>query len=151
MAHLTIGQLAKFTKVSADTIRFYEKLRLLAPAERSRSGYRLYGGEGVARLSFIRRAKQLGFSLSEIKKLLSLSARRGASCNELLAVTNAKIGELKSQISDLTRMRRLLTRLAKSCPGGNVSVHECPILDFVGGISQGLPADLLNARQKELT
>ncbi len=131
MTSLTIGQLARVSDISADTIRFYEKLRLIFPAERSRSGYRLYGADGIARLVFIRRAKELGFTLSEIKQLLSLNGSRAASCEEMLTLTNAKIREVKANISDLSRMRRLLTRLAKSCPGGNAPLHACPILDFV--------------------
>jgi MerR family transcriptional regulator, copper efflux regulator len=131
MASLTIGQLAQISEVSADTIRFYEKLRLLIPTERSRAGYRLYGEDGIARLIFIRRAKQLGFTLNEIKKLLSLNAKRNASCDEMLILTNAKIRELKGHISDLSRMGKILMRLAKNCPGGSTPIHECPILDFV--------------------
>ena len=131
MANLTIGQLARISGVSADTIRFYEKLRLVIPSQRSRSGYRLYGDDGVARLAFIRRSKELGFTLAEIKKLLSLNASRTASCEEMLTLTNAKIAEVKGHISDLSRMRRILTRLAKACPGEGAPIDACPILAFV--------------------
>lgn len=131
MEALTIGQLGRLSQVTADTIRFYERQGLLSPRKRSRSGYRLYGEDAALRLMFIRRAKALGFTLREIKMLLSLNASRTAQCQEMLAATNAKIRELRAHVSDLVRMRRTLTRLARECPGDRTPTAACPILEFL--------------------
>lgn len=131
MEALTIGQLGRISQVSVDTIRFYERQGLIRPSKRSRSGYRLYGDDAPLRLSFIRKAQSLGFTLGEIKTLLSLNASRTAQCEQMLTITTAKIREVREQLSDLLRMRRTLSRLAKECPGDRTPTADCPILAFL--------------------
>jgi MerR family transcriptional regulator, copper efflux regulator len=131
MSSMTIGRLAQLGDVTPDTIRFYEKLKLVRPLERSRSGYRLYDQQALLRLSFIKRAKLLGFSLEEIKKLLNIDSKRHAHCGEMLDVTNAKLIETRNALRDLTRIRSILTKLTKDCPGGMAPLDHCPILDFL--------------------
>lgn len=131
MNAMTIGRLAQLGDVTADTIRFYEKLKLVRPLERSRSGYRLYNEQALLRLSFIKRAKLLGFSLDEIKKLLNVDSKRTAHCGEMLEVTTAKLIETRTALRDLSRIRSILTKLAADCPGGMAPLEDCPILDFL--------------------
>lgn len=131
MSAMTIGRLAQLGNVTPDTIRFYEKLKLLRPQERSRAGYRLYDDGALLRLSFIKRAKLLGFSLDEIKKLLNLDAKRNAHCGEMLDITSAKLAETRANMRDLSRIRSILAQLAKDCPGGAAPIDDCPILDFL--------------------
>lgn len=131
MSAMTIGRLAQLGDVTPDTIRFYEKLKLLRPQERSRAGYRLYDDESLLRLSFIKRAKLLGFSLEEIKKLLTLDAKRNAHCGEMLEITNAKLAETRANMRDLSRIRSILSQLAEDCLGGSAPIADCPILAFL--------------------
>jgi MerR family transcriptional regulator, copper efflux regulator len=142
MSAITIGQLAELSDVTTDTIRFYEKLKLLRPWQRTRSGYRLYDDSAVLRLTFIRRAKFLGFSLEEIKKLLALNATNTASCDAMLKITNAKILETRTKLQDLSRIRSILSRLAKDCPGGSKPISECPILEFLRSPKHRKPISL---------
>jgi MerR family transcriptional regulator, copper efflux regulator len=131
MSAMTIGRLARLGNVRADTIRHYERLRLVRPLRRSPSGYRLYDDEALLRLQFIKRAKAVGFSLEEIRKLLALNETHTANCEAMLEITEAKIEEMRRKISDLSRIRTILARLAKDCPGGMVAVSACPILEFL--------------------
>lgn len=131
MSTMTIGRLAQLGDVTPDTIRFYEKLKLIHPPERSRSGYRQYNDEALLRLSFIKRAKTLGFSLDEIKKLLALDAKRNARCGEMLDITNAKLAETRANVRDLSRIRSILSQLTADCPGDASPIDDCPILAFL--------------------
>ena len=125
---LTIGQLAKAAGVGVETLRFYERKGLLPPPPRSRSGYRRYPADAVARVRFIRRAKELGFSLAEIRELLAMRVDPGRSCADVRAVARAKIADVEAKIADLTRMRAVLRRLARACPGEG-PVSACPIVE----------------------
>lgn len=131
MEKLTIGKLAEECGVTIDTIRYYERFKLVQAERRSKSGYRLYGQESVRRVMFIKRSKELGFTLGEIKKLLALKSAKDATCDEMLKRTRGKIAEFKSKVKQLMHIERALTRLADSCPGGDVPVRECPILDHL--------------------
>ncbi len=125
---LTIGQLAKAAGVGVETLRFYERKGLLPPPPRTRSGYRRYPADAVARVRFIRRAKELGFSLAEIRELLAMRIDPGRSCADVRAIARAKIADVEAKIADLTRMRAVLRRLARACPGKG-PVAACPIVD----------------------
>lgn len=125
MTSLTISQLAKRADVPIDTIRYYERERLIAEPPRRPSGYRQYPLEMVQRLRFIRRAKALGFTLEEIADLLALSSKRNVaavkrSAQEKLAVIDARIAEL-------SRIRDGLSKLIDNCPGHG-KAENCPIL-----------------------
>ena len=125
MAAITIGRLAKQTGVNIDTIRYYERNRLLPEPARRLSGYREYGATDVARLRFIVRAKDLGFTLAEIAELLSLSADRDVKGVKRRA--EAHLEQVEHKIKELQRVRRGLKTLVAACPGHGDPAH-CPII-----------------------
>ncbi|RMF21439.1 MAG: heavy metal-responsive transcriptional regulator [Deltaproteobacteria bacterium] len=125
---MTIGTVAKQAGVTVDTIRFYEKQGLLAPRRRRASGYREYDGEAVRRLRFIRRAKDLGFTLGDIRELLALKVDRRASCARVKRRAEAKITEIEEKIRTLRKMKNALARLTRACDE-RAPTSECPILD----------------------
>lgn len=126
--HITIGQLAEACDVSIDTLRYYERCKLLQPDGRSKASYRLYGPESIRRVDFIKRCKSLGFTLEEIRKLLALKSSKDATCAEMLERTHAKVTEAKRQVKELLRIEAALTKLAEICPGGDMPISKCPIL-----------------------
>jgi Cu(I)-responsive transcriptional regulator len=125
---LTIGELARACGTSPDTIRYYERERLLPRPLRAPSRYRLYEPVAVVRLRFIRQAKALGFSLGEIRELLALRTDRTKTCGDVRKRARAKIAEIEARIDDLARMKTALGRLATGCAGSGPT-SECPILD----------------------
>lgn len=124
---VTIGRLARKAGLGAETLRHYERLGLIRPARRSAANYRLYGPETERRLTFIRRAQALGFSLAEIRELLDLHHRSEAKAGEIKALTERRIEMVKTKIADLEHMRDGLNALARQCDGERPSA-ECPIL-----------------------
>ncbi|HEY0891981.1 MAG TPA: heavy metal-responsive transcriptional regulator, partial [Cellvibrio sp.] len=128
---LTIGKLAGKTGLSADTIRYYEKMGLITPLERSRAGYRLYSPDTARVIRFIKGAKSLNFTLDEIRKLLVLDSSDRATCAEILKTTENKINEAETKIADLREIVEVLQKLIKKCPGDGTSTSECPILDHL--------------------
>ena len=127
-AQLTIGKVARSAGLAIDTVRFYEREGLLDKPARTASGYRHYTIDAVARLRFIRQAKDLGFSLSEIKELLALRVAPGNSCADVKARAEAKIADVEQRIAQLNRMKRALTKLATACSGRGPT-STCPILE----------------------
>ena len=130
MSHLSIGQLAKRGGVGIDTLRYYERNRLLSPAGRLDSGYRRYGEAELKRLRFIRRAKSLGFSLEDIRGLLALSDERDVA--KVRKVASDKLDDIARRIDELERVRAGLNRLVAACPGHG-RADACPILDALSG------------------
>jgi len=128
MDHMTIGKVARAASMGIDTIRFYEREGLIEKPARSASGYRHYRPEVVARLRFIRQAKELGFSLKEIKDLLSLRVRAGCSCGDVKARAELKIADIDRRMAQLKRVRQALAKLAAACSGRGPT-SECPILE----------------------
>ena len=128
MNALTIGQVARQAGVGVETVRFYERQGLLEQPARKASGYRQYAGDAVARLRFIRRGKELGFSLKEIGELLALRVGPDASVAEVKRRAEAKIADIEGKIRDLQRTRDALRKLAEACPGHG-TLDECPILE----------------------
>jgi MerR family mercuric resistance operon transcriptional regulator len=126
MPDLTIGVLARRTGVGIETIRYYERSRLLPAPPRTAGGHRLYRGEHVKRLTFIRRSRALGFSLDEIRTLLRL-VDGGAPCGEVRAVAQGHLERIRAKIGDLERMARTLADTAARCEGGTAS--RCPIVE----------------------
>ena len=124
---MRIGQVAKLVGVSVETIRFYEKQRLIPVPQRNDSGYREYPETVIERLTFICRAKDLGFSLKEVKELLSLGEEANATCAEVKQRTELKIIDVDKRIEDLTRIKQGLLGLISFCPGQG-PVSECPII-----------------------
>ena len=127
MNGLTIGKMAKMAGVTNDTVRFYERFGLIEPAGRSASNYRIYHKEDAARLRFIKRAKELGFSLNEIKNLLALSRNPNATKAEVKARTEKKAENIRQKINDLSKILTALEHLADLCDGHG-SAKDCPIL-----------------------
>ncbi len=128
MKPLTIGQLAKRAQVNIDTIRYYEKRRLIPEPPRRQSGYRQYSPDDVARIQFIKRAQELGFALKEIEELLALRVDPDTTCADVKEQTEAKIADISTKIQTLQRMKRVLTKLATACDV-RAPTSECPILE----------------------
>lgn len=128
MDGLTIGKLAKQAGFGIETIRFYERQGLIEPPPRTDSNYRVYPAEEVARLRFIKRAKNLGFTLGEIKELLFIRHDPHATKADIKNRTLDKIKDVKQKISDLTRIKISLEHLASSCDGHGL-LKDCPILE----------------------
>jgi MerR family transcriptional regulator, copper efflux regulator len=127
----TIGQVATQAGLGIDTIRYYERRGLVPAPPRTDGGYRIYPAGTVARLRFIRRAKELGFSLKEIKELLDLRLDPAATCAEIKNQTETKIAQIEAKIADFQRMRQVLANLVNACRGRG-PVDECPILEAIG-------------------
>lgn len=127
MSSFTIGEVAKRAGVGIDTVRYYERSQLLPEPERRASGYRQYVPDDVERLRFIRRAKALGFSLDDIRDLLTLSTDRERGVNGVKARAKARLADLESRIGEMQRMQSGLKTLIGACPGRG-SLGACPIL-----------------------
>ncbi len=139
-AEMTIGALAKTAGVTTDTIRFYEKAKLLYPARKSTSGYRVYSKEALQRLGFIRHAQQCGMTLSEIRELLELKLGEGTCCSDVRGFAVSKKQQLEKNIAAMQRMAAALDRMILACNRENRPLDDCPIL---AALESGL-ADQLN-------
>ena len=128
MERLTIGQLAKQARVNRETVRYYERRRLLQRPSRSIAGYRVFSDDALKRLRFIRHAKMLGFSLEEIRALLALRINSINTCDRVRARTEVKIADIDRKIESLQQIRRVLRELVKACSRRR-RTDECPILD----------------------
>lgn len=125
---MTIGKLAKSSNVNVETIRFYEREGILKQPKKV-GAFRYYSHEYVARVSFIKRSQELGFTLKEAKELLDLRIKKQSLCSDVLSKTEAKIKEINQKISDLKNMKRSLESLANCCEDKSLPLSECPILD----------------------
>lgn len=130
MDALSIGQVAKQVGMGVETVRFYEREGLLEKPSRNKSGYRQYPQEVIARIQFIKRAKELGFSLKQIKELLSLRVDPDTTCDMVKARAEHKIADIECKIKTLQKMKLALVRLTTSCQGAGPT-SKCPILDFL--------------------
>jgi MerR family copper efflux transcriptional regulator len=124
---MTIGAVAKRVGVAIDTIRYYEREGLLPEPLRRASGYRSYDDSAVRQLRFIRRAKDLGFTLEEIRDLLALSADRQRGVEAVKQRAQERLAAIDARIAELTRVRNGLEQLVEACPGHG-SPDQCPIL-----------------------
>lgn len=127
---LTIGKVAEACDVKIDTLRYYERVGLVEPEERTDSGYRVYHPESIRRVKFIKKAQGLGFTLDEIRALLEMRVSDNATAADILKATKNKITEFKLKIKDLGLIRKALEKLADKCPGTG-PVSDCPILDHL--------------------
>ena len=123
---MNIGQAAKHSGLSAKMIRYYESIGLLKPAHRSDSGYRLYSDDDLHTLAFIKRSRDLGFSLEEVGKLLALWQDRQRASGDVKALAREHIEQLNQKIRELTGLRDTLQELVESCQGDHRP--DCPIL-----------------------
>ena len=130
---LSRGALAKETGVNIETIRYYEKIGLMPDPLRTGAGYRVYDASDLKRLLFIRRCRELGFSLEELRGLLGLVDGGDYTCAEVRDLTIVHLGDVRQKIRDLRKMERTLKEMVSQCDGE--LVPECPIVDelFSGG------------------
>lgn len=125
---LRIGELARRSGVSIDTIRYYEREGLLPLAPRTAGGYRRYAPSAAARLRFIRHAQEVGFSLDEIGELLALRRRRRGSCDAVRAKAGERLVAIERKLARLERMRAALVELVATCESGGAD-GDCPLLE----------------------
>ena len=126
-SEVTIGRLAKAVGVNIQTVRYYERRRLLTPTARTPSGYRLYGTAEIRRLRFIKNAQSLGFTLEEIAGLLNLRVNSAARCGDVQRRAQGKLAGVEAKIKDLEAMSRVLRNLIRSCRSQQPT-DRCPIL-----------------------
>ena len=126
-ARYGIGALSKRTNVNIETIRYYERIGIVPKPPRTGGGQRVYDGDHLKRLTFVRRSRELGFSLDEIRALLKLADGGGYTCGEASHMTLAHVADIRRKIADLRRMERVLKDMAVKCAGGTVPM--CPILE----------------------
>lgn len=126
---MTRGEVAEAADVTAETVRYYEERGLIPAPRRSAAGYRLYGPAFVERIRFIKRAQELGFTLSETEGLLAvgLDAPDG-ECGDVRARALEKLADVEAKLCDLAAIRDALQALAEACPGAGPT-SACPILD----------------------
>lgn len=135
MEGLTIGQVAREANVNIETIRYYERRGLIFEPPRTESGYRKFPLEVVEDIKFIKRTQDLGFTLEEIKSLLSASNDEKFRSDEMRDFATSKIKEIETKIHDLHQMKTLLEDLAEKCPGFGVSKSECPLIKNFKGVN----------------
>jgi DNA-binding transcriptional MerR regulator len=126
---MTIGKVAKLTGVGVETIRFYEREGLLNKPKRKESGYRMFDSEVVSRIQFIKRVKELGFSLKEIRELLFLRVDSRSTGKEVKKRVDSKIDQIDRRIHDLKKVRNALAQLSRSV--GKRPLSENPLLDVL--------------------
>lgn len=140
---LTIGGLSAATDTRPETIRYYEKIGLLAAPARSSSNYRTYRAADVARLRFVRRARELGFPIDQVRALLDLADQRGRDCATVDAITQAHLATIERKIADLTALKTTLADAIGACRGGTVA--DCRILEALAPRELGAPRAVLSA------
>jgi len=126
---MSIGELGRLTGLNIETIRYYEKIKLLQTPPRTVGGHRVYGHEGARTLAFIRRSRELGFTLDEIRALLNLGAPGKASCSDVRTIATHHLEHIRAKIADLKKLERLLAKTVALCSGD--AVPNCPVLDML--------------------
>lgn len=127
MTAMKIGEVAKRSGIGIETIRYYEREGLLLEPERRPSGYRQYDESTLERLEYIRRAKELGFTLAEIRELLELSFAAHAGCDHIRQRAEAKIADIEGKIRNLLQMKRSLGKIVAQCRAKNTA-DDCPLV-----------------------
>jgi MerR family mercuric resistance operon transcriptional regulator len=126
-ASMSVGQLAERTGIKADTIRYYERIGLLPPSTRAANGHRHYAGDMVGRLIFAHRAREIGFSLDDVRALLHLADAREPSCARVRDVAAAYLGNVRSKLTDLQAVESVLATMVRACESG--VLPGCPIIE----------------------
>jgi MerR family mercuric resistance operon transcriptional regulator len=126
---LAIGELSRLTGVNIETIRYYERIKMLPAPQRAGNGRRVYESTGVRTLAFIRRARELGFSLDQIRALLGLGGPGKASCGEVRDIATRHRDDIRAKIADLRKLERLLSKTVARCSGR--TAPDCPVLDIL--------------------
>lgn len=126
---LTIGRLSALTGVNIETIRYYERIKMLPPPPRSASGRRVYDSTHLRTLVFIRRSRELGFSLDEIRALIRLGGPAKATCREVREIAAHHLEDIRAKLRDLKKLERLLASTVARCSGR--TAPDCPVLDIL--------------------
>ena len=127
--HMPIGKLSRLSGVNIETIRYYERIKMLPAPRRTASGRRVYAAAELRLLAFIRRARELGFSHNEIRALLRLGAPGMASCGEVKVIAMHHLEDMRAKLADLKKLERLLAKTVARCSGKKVP--NCPVLDIL--------------------
>jgi MerR family mercuric resistance operon transcriptional regulator len=126
---LTIGNLSELTGVNIETIRYYERIKMFPAPPRTAGGRRVYDATHLRILAFIRRSRELGFSLDQIRALIRLGGPAKASCREVREIASHHLDEIRAKIADLRKLERLLAKTVARCTG--TTAPECPVLDVL--------------------
>ena len=127
---MRIGELAKATGTKAETIRYYERQGILPAADRTDSNYRDYSQNHLAALTFVRRARGLGFSMAQVRELLALSDHDEKPCEDVDQLVRQQLSAVDSKIADLSTLREELAQLSRSCQSDRIG--ECRIVESLG-------------------
>jgi MerR family mercuric resistance operon transcriptional regulator len=126
---IPIGELSRQTGVNIETIRYYEKIKMLQAPPRTEGGHRVYAATETRVLAFIRRGRELGFSLDEIRTLLDLGGPGKASCADVRDIAAHHLDDIRAKIADLKKLERILAKTIRQCSGNRVP--DCPLLDIL--------------------
>lgn len=125
----SIGQLAHQANCKVETVHYYEKTGLMPEPPRTEGGHRVFALSHVKLLNFIRRSRELGFSIEQIKELLKFIDEPDHYCGEVKAIAMLQAREVQQKIDDLQRLKKALNKMVSRCKGGNYSIDDCPIID----------------------
>lgn len=125
----SVGQLAGLSGCKVETVRYYEKTDLMPEPPRTEGGHRLYSLDHVKRLKFIRRSRELGFTIEQIRELLTFIDEPDHHCGEVKAMAMTKVRDVQKKIEDLQRLKKALNDMAAQCRGGQYSINDCPIIE----------------------
>lgn len=143
----SIGEIAARTGTNVETIRYYEKEGLLPKPPRTVGGHRKYSGTHLKRLYFIRRSRELGFSIQQVRELLGFVDESSHTCGEVKALTLQHAKDIQAKIDDLKRLQQALLAMSARCSGGEYPIDDCPIIDSMfneAGIGNGSARDVMN-------
>jgi MerR family mercuric resistance operon transcriptional regulator len=140
---ITIGALSRRTGVNIETIRYYERIKMLPAPPRTEGGHRVYGPVQIQTLAFIRRSRELGFTLDEIRALLDLGGPVRAPCAEVREIAAKHLGSIRAKIADLRKLEDLLAGTIDRCEGG--AAPECPVLEILAQPERDAPVRLTGA------
>jgi len=127
--NLAIGELSRRSGVNIETIRYYERIKMLPPPPRTAGGRRVFGAMDLRTLTFIRRSRELGFSLDQIRALLRLNGPDRAACREVREIAAHRLEDIRAKLADLKKLERLLARTVARCSGN--TAPDCPVLDIL--------------------
>lgn len=128
MESYSVGQIAKKADLNIETLRYYEKIKLMPKPKRKESRYRFYTEDDLTRLLFIKRAKELGFTLKEIGELLSIKIDSEAKCGDVKHLAENKISDIDGRIADLKKIKNELAKLVQLCKDEKLTKDDCPIV-----------------------
>jgi MerR family mercuric resistance operon transcriptional regulator len=127
--NLAIGRLSELSGVNIETIRYYERIRMLPSPPRTPGGRRVYDSTHLRTLAFIRRGRELGFSIADIRALMRLGGPEKATCGEVREIAAHHLEDIRAKLDDLRKLERLLARTVAQCSGA--SAPDCPVLDIL--------------------